>query len=110
MINWKQSYDVFEILTERLGDPTLYDRPTELRETNTERSNIEPIVIKFREYKKLVADIAGNKDIIHTEKDEEMRDMAKRGWPNLKHGLLKWSRNLNSSSFQKTLTMTETSF
>ena len=67
----------YEILTERLGDPTLYDRPTELRETNTERSNIEPIVVKFREYKKLVADIAGNKDIIHNEKDEEMREMAK---------------------------------
>ena len=67
----------YDILTERLGDPTLYDRPTELRETNTERSNIEPIVFKFREYKKLVADIAGNKDIIHNEKDEEMREMAK---------------------------------
>jgi peptide chain release factor 1 len=67
----------FEILTERLADPSLYDRPQELRETNTERTNIEPIVIKFREYKKLVADIAGNKDIIHNEKDEEMREMAK---------------------------------
>lgn len=67
----------YEVLTERLGDPTLYDRPTELRETNSERSNIEPIVFKFREYKKLVADIAGNKDIIHNEKDEEMREMAK---------------------------------
>jgi peptide chain release factor 1 len=67
----------YEILTERLGDPTLYDRAQELRETNTERSNIEPIVIKYREYKKLKADIEGNKDIIHNEKDEEMREMAK---------------------------------
>jgi peptide chain release factor 1 len=67
----------FDTLTERLADPTLYDRPQELRETNTERTNIEPIVIKFKEYKKLVQDIEGNKDIIHNEKDEEMRDMAK---------------------------------
>lgn len=67
----------YEILTERLADPSLYDRAQELRETNTERTNIEPIVVKFREYKKLVADIAGNKDIIHNEKDEEMREMAK---------------------------------
>lgn len=67
----------FEILTERLGDPTLYDRPQELRETNTERSNLEPIVFKYKEYKKLVADIEGNKDIIHNEKDEEMRELAK---------------------------------
>lgn len=67
----------FEVLTERLGDPTLYDRAQELRETNLERSNLEPIVLKYREYKKLVADIEGNKDIIHNEKDEEMREMAK---------------------------------
>lgn len=67
----------YEILTERLGDPSLYDRAQELRETNTERSNIEPIVIKYREYKKLKADIEGNKDLIHNEKDEEMREMAK---------------------------------
>jgi peptide chain release factor 1 len=67
----------FETLTERLADPSLYDRAAEMREINTERSNIEPIVIKFREYKKVVADIEGNKDIIHNEKDEEMREMAK---------------------------------
>jgi len=67
----------FETLTERLADPSLYDRATEMREINTERSNLEPIVIKFKEYKKTVADIEGNKDIIHNEKDEEMREMAK---------------------------------
>lgn len=67
----------FEILTERLGDPTLYDRPADLRETNAERSNLEPIVLKFKEYKKVIADIEGNKDIIHNEKDEDMREMAK---------------------------------
>lgn len=67
----------FEVLTERLADPSLYDRAQELRETNEERSNLEPIVIKYKEYKKLVSDIEGNKDIIHNEKDEDMREMAK---------------------------------
>jgi peptide chain release factor 1 len=64
-------------LTERLGDPSLYDRAQELRETNAERANLEPIVVKYKEYKKMVADIEGNKDIVHNEKDEEMREMAK---------------------------------
>ncbi len=67
----------FDILTERLGDPALYDRPAELRELNTERSNLEPIVIKFKELKKVQQDIIDNKDLIHNEKDEEMREMAK---------------------------------
>jgi peptide chain release factor 1 len=67
----------FETLTERLADPSLYDRAQEMREINTERSNIEPIVNKYKEYKKTVSDIEGNKDIIYNEKDEEMREMAK---------------------------------
>lgn len=77
----------FETLTERLADPTLYDRPTELRETNTERSNLEPIVLKYKEYKKMVGDIEGNKDILKTEKDEDMRDMAKEELAELERGL-----------------------
>lgn len=67
----------FETLTERLSDPSLYDRADEMRQINQERSSIEPLVIKYREYKKLVADIEGNKEILQTEKDEDMREMAK---------------------------------
>lgn len=67
----------YETLTERLADPSLYDRADELRETNSERSNIEPIVFKFKEYKKMVSDIEGNKEILNNEKDEELRSMAK---------------------------------
>jgi peptide chain release factor 1 len=77
----------FEILTERLADPSLYDRAQELRETNEERSNLEPIVLKYKEFKKLVADIEGNKDIIHNEKDEEMREMAKEELADLEKAL-----------------------
>lgn len=77
----------FEVLTERLADPSLYDRAQELRETNTERTNLEPIVIKYKEYKKVVADIEGNKDIIHNEKDEEMREMAKEELAELEKSL-----------------------
>lgn len=67
----------FDTLTERLGDPSLYDRAGELREINSERAHLEPIVNKYKEYKKTVADIEGNKDIIHNEKDEDMRELAK---------------------------------
>ncbi len=77
----------FETLTERLADPSLYDRAQELRETNEERSNLEPIVVKYKEYKKMIADIAGNKDIIHNEKDEEMREMAKEELTELEKAL-----------------------
>lgn len=77
----------FDTLTERLADPSLYDRAQELRETNAERANLEPIVIKYKEYKKMVSDIEGNKDIIHNEKDEEMREMAKEELAELEKAL-----------------------
>ena len=43
----------FEVLTDRLGDPSLYDRPKDLQELNKERSHLEPIVNAFKIYKKL---------------------------------------------------------
>lgn len=67
----------FDVLTEKLGDPTLYDRPKDLREVNTERSNLEPIVNAYKVYKKLNDDIAGSKEILKNESDPEMREMAK---------------------------------
>lgn len=67
----------FDSLTDKLGDPTLYDRPKELQDTNRERSNLEPIVIAYKTYKKIQEDIAGSEEILKNEADEEMREMAK---------------------------------
>ena len=67
----------FDSLTERLGDPTLYDRPAELREVNTERSHLGPIVESYQKYKKIKEDLAGAKELLQSESDEELREMAK---------------------------------
>jgi len=67
----------YEQLTEKLADPSIYDRQSELREVTTERSNIEELVQTYNKYKKLKSDLDGAKDILMNEKDEEMRDMAK---------------------------------
>ncbi|MDH4466530.1 MAG: peptide chain release factor 1 [Bacteriovoracaceae bacterium] len=67
----------FNSLTDKLGDPTLYDRPQELKEVNTERSHLEPIAIAYQQYKKLRDDIVGAKDLLHQETDPEMKEMAR---------------------------------
>jgi peptide chain release factor 1 len=67
----------YDQLTDKLADPTIYDRQTELREVTTERSNIEELVQTYTKYKKIKADLDGAKDILMQEKDEEMREMAK---------------------------------
>jgi peptide chain release factor 1 len=44
---------------------------------NKEYKELKPIIDIFREYKDLISNIANAKDILATEKDEEMREMAK---------------------------------
>ncbi|WP_342258778.1 peptide chain release factor 1 [Spiroplasma endosymbiont of Dioctria linearis] len=48
-----------------------------LTELNKERSNLEEIVQKYQEYKKVNKDIEEAKLILETEKEEEMRGLAK---------------------------------
>ncbi len=67
----------YEQLTEKLADPSIYDRQKEFKEISTERSSIEDVVIAFREYKKLKEDLEGSKEILRNEKDEDLREMAK---------------------------------
>ena len=67
----------YEVLTERLADPTIYDRTQEFRETTEERSGLEEVVICYKEYKKIKGDLDGAKELLKSESDEEMREMAK---------------------------------
>lgn len=67
----------YEQLTEKLADPSIYDRQKEFKEISSERSGIEELVQVYREYKKLKIDLEGTKDILRNEKDEELREMAK---------------------------------
>lgn len=67
----------FNQLTEKLSDPSLYDKPAELKAVNTERSQIEDVVVCYQEYKKMKADLEGAQELLRQETDPEMREMAK---------------------------------
>ena len=67
----------YEELTEKMADPSLYDRQSEFKAISEERSNIEELVQTYKHYKKIKSDLDGAKDILKTESDEEMREMAK---------------------------------
>ncbi|MDH5415433.1 MAG: PCRF domain-containing protein, partial [Flavobacteriaceae bacterium] len=60
----------FDELTEKLADPTIYDRQKEFKQVSEERGNIEDLVICYREYRKIKSDYEGAKEILETEKDE----------------------------------------
>jgi len=67
----------FEELTEKLADPTIYDRQKEFKEVSEERGNIEDLVNCYIKYSKIKTDLEGAKEILASEKDEDMREMAK---------------------------------
>lgn len=67
----------FQVLEERMADPSLYDRQDEFKQISEERASLEDIVKAYRKYKTAVSDLEGAKEILANEKDEEMREMAK---------------------------------
>lgn len=67
----------FQHLTDKLADPAIYDNPDELMKVNSERSSLEEVVKTYLEFKKIQNDIGEAKEILSTEKDEELREMAK---------------------------------
>jgi peptide chain release factor 1 len=66
----------YEELTEKMADPTLYDRQKEFKQVSEERSNIEELVQCYKNIKRL-NDLDGAKEFLKSESDEEMREMAK---------------------------------
>ena len=67
----------FHLLTEKMGDPTLYERQEEYQSVTKERANLEDIVIAYKEYSRIKADLEEAKNILKNEKDEDLREMAK---------------------------------
>ena len=67
----------FEELSEKMADPTLYDRQAEFKAISTEHKNLEELVQAYKVYSVLKEDIEECKNILKNEKDEDMREMAK---------------------------------
>jgi len=91
----------FEELTEKMADPTLYDRQTEFKEVSEERANIEELVQVYTHYKKVKSDLDGAKELLASESDEEMREMAKRKSLNMSLKFQVLKRGLNYYFFLK---------
>ena len=67
----------FQQLQQSLMEPGIANDQNRYRSMMKELASLEEVVTTFREYKKATADLDGNKQILETEKDEEMRAMAK---------------------------------
>ncbi|MEI6311267.1 MAG: peptide chain release factor 1 [Bacteroidota bacterium] len=69
--------DKFEEIEKKLGDPELISDMKRYKQMNKEYRDLEPIVKAYKSYKESIDTLAFAKEVLNTEKDDEMRDMAK---------------------------------
>ncbi|NLY45621.1 MAG: peptide chain release factor 1 [Tissierella sp.] len=64
-------------LTERSMDPELIKDLKEYQKVMKEHSDIEPIVMKYREYSTYMEELEGAKEMLYEKLDDEMKEMVK---------------------------------
>ena len=67
----------WEEVEQKLSDPKVIGDMKEFKKFNKEYKDLTQVVNAYHEYKNVVENIEFNKGILATEKDDEMKDMAK---------------------------------
>ena len=67
----------YQEIGRQLADPEVIADMKKYVQLNKDYKDLEPVVEAGERYRKLVSDLAGAKDMLLNEKDEEMREMAK---------------------------------
>jgi len=68
--------DKFREVESQLGDPAVVANVDRFTKLTRELSNLEPIVKKFQEYKKILAQIEEDKNLLESSGDEELKSLA----------------------------------
>ncbi|SHE99934.1 peptide chain release factor 1 [Alkalibacter saccharofermentans] len=66
----------YEDLGEKISDPDVIGNQDEWRKFVKEHSHLEPIVNKYKEYKKVQSGIAESKDMLKDKLDKDFKDMV----------------------------------
>ncbi|MEF9992093.1 MAG: peptide chain release factor 1 [Paraclostridium sp.] len=69
--------DKYKDLSEKIGDPEIINDQKVWQKFIKEHAELEPIIMKFREYQNVNNSIAESKTILQEESDEELRELAK---------------------------------
>lgn len=78
-------------LTQKISDPEIISKQDEWRKMMKEQSDLEPIVEKYREYKKTASDLEEAKELM---KDPEMKELAEQEMLDAKERLPKLEEEL----------------
>ncbi len=73
----EEIYKKYKEIEGQMNDPEAMKDMKKFIKLNKDYKDLQPIVDAFGKYKKLLNDLKGAKEMLSTEKDEEMRAMAK---------------------------------
>src|SRR5215210_7358324 len=73
----------YEDLTAQMTDNEVISDQSRYTKVSKQRRELEPIVMKFRELRKLTGDIEGNREILREADDAEMHELAEMELPEL---------------------------
>ncbi|GAK59044.1 peptide chain release factor 1 [Candidatus Vecturithrix granuli] len=66
----------YEDLTHKLSDPKIITNQEQFRKCAKAHAELEDIVVKYREYKKVSQELADTRELLRTETDNEMKELA----------------------------------
>jgi peptide chain release factor 1 len=73
----KAIFDKYNNLTKELQDPNIINDVGRFKRVSQEQKHIEPVASAAEKYLKIVADLASNKELVHTSGiDSDLRDLA----------------------------------
>lgn len=84
----------YDELNNRLYEPSVAGDATKFNETMKEIKSIEPIVLKYREYKQAQQTIEDSLEILKSENDDELRELAQMEMDEAKETLPKIEEEL----------------
>ena len=100
--------DKYQSLQDQLSSPDVMSDMKKFVQLNKDYKELEPIIKAGLEYKMMLDELASAKDILMNEKDEDLREMARRRSLKSSRNYLRWSRISSSFSFRRILTIPRT--
>ena len=91
----------YEDLSKAIADPDIIARQNEWRQLVKEHADLEDIVVKYRDYKKIEQDIAAAKEMLNEKPDDELRDMLEEELAELSQQREKVEKELRLSLIPK---------
>ncbi|MBF0566221.1 MAG: peptide chain release factor 1 [Nitrospirae bacterium] len=74
----------YDEITAKLSDQTVISSQKDIQRYSKERSDLEPLIVKIQEYRKILSDLEEAEIIMKSSDDEDLRELAKEEYEDLK--------------------------